>query len=119
MILKTEWRVILKYLKIILIAASVALLNPAFARAEDYVLTIKNHHFTPPVLEIPSDQKVKLIVDNKDATAEEFESYELNREKVVGGNSKITVFIGPLDPGTYPYFGDFHKDIATGKIVVK
>ncbi|HTK85159.1 MAG TPA: cupredoxin domain-containing protein [Patescibacteria group bacterium] len=108
-----------KQLEILTIAAAIAILNPAIARADDYVLTIRDHHFTPPVLEIPSNQKIKLIVDNKDATAEEFESYELNREKVVDGNSKITVFIGPLDPGTYPYFGDFHKDVATGKIVVK
>lgn len=89
------------------------------ANAEEYVLTIKDHHFTPAILEVPSGQKVKLIIDNQDATAEEFESYELNREKVVDGNSKITVFVGPLEPGTYPYFGEFHKDIATGKIVVK
>ncbi len=108
-----------KRLNILAIAASFAVFSPVSARAEDYVLTIKNHHFSPPVLEIPANQKVKVIVNNQDATAEEFESYELNREKVVDGNSKITVFIGPLDAGTYPYFGDFHKDIATGKIVVK
>jgi plastocyanin len=92
---------------------------PAVANAEEYILTIKDHHFAPSVLEIPSGQKVKVVIDNQDATAEEFESYELSREKVVDGNGKITVFIGPLDPGTYSYFGDFHKDIATGKIVVK
>jgi hypothetical protein len=92
---------------------------PAVAHAADYTLTIKDHRFTPEVLEIPSGQKVRIMVVNNDPTAEEFESYELNREKVVSGNSQINVFVGPLDPGTYPFFGDFHKDVANGKIVVK
>lgn len=100
-------------------AALLLLVMPGVARAQDYALTIKGHHFTPAVLEVPAGQKLKIVVSNEDPTAEEFESYELNREKVVSGNSRITVFIGPLDPGTYPYFGDFHKDQATGKIVAK
>ena len=95
------------------------LLFPGAARAEDYVLTIKDHHFSPASMTIPAGQKVKLTVVNKDATAEEFERYELNREKVVDGNSQITVFVGPLDAGTYPYFGDFHKDLANGQLVAK
>lgn len=119
MILKAEWRVTAKKLKTLAIILFITVIAPVAAKAEDYVLTIKNHRFSPAVLEVPANQKVKLIVDNQDRTAEEFESYELNREKVVDGDSKITVFIGPLDPGTYPYFGDFHKDVATGKIVVK
>jgi hypothetical protein len=94
-------------------------LPTAAARADDYTLTIRDHKFSPATLEIPANQKVRIAVVNADPTPEEFESYELNREKVVDGNSRITVFIGPLDPGTYPYFGDFHRDMAQGKIVVK
>lgn len=94
---------------------------PAAAPAEDGALqlTIKDHRFTPEELEVPANQKVKLRVRNLDPTAEEFESFELNREKVVAGNAEIILFIGPLAPGRYPYFGDFHRDTATGAIVAK
>jgi hypothetical protein len=69
-------------------------------------------------LTIPADTKVKLIVQNLDSAPAEFESYDLNREKVVGPNSEITVFIGPLDPGRYSIFDDFHRD-TTGTIIAK
>jgi len=112
-------RVMVKRREFLAAAVFLGLLFPGAARADDYVLTIKNHHFSPPVLNIPANQKVKITVRNDDATDEEFESYELNREKVVSGNSQITVFVGPLDPGTYPYFGDFHKDLANGQLIAK
>ena len=85
----------------------------------EFRIAIKDHRFDPPELVVPANQKIKLIIQNNDATAEEFESYELNREKVVAGNSTISVFIGPLAPGRYPYFGDFHMDIAKGTIVAQ
>lgn len=93
-------------------------ISPALAQ-ENYTLVIKDHRFIPDTLEIPAGQKIKLIVDNQDPTPEEFESYELNREKVIRGNAKGTIFIGPLTPGTYPFFGEFNPDQAKGKIVVK
>lgn len=85
----------------------------------EFTLTIRNHKFEPAELTVPADQKVKLNVVNADATPEEFESHELNREKVVAGNSSIKVFVGPLSPGTYPFFGDFNQATAQGKLVVK
>ena len=54
---------------------------------------------------MPAGRKTKQTIVNKDATPDEFESYELNREKVVVGNSRIIVFVGPLKPGRYPFFG--------------
>jgi hypothetical protein len=59
------------------------------------------------------------VIENKDATPEEFESYELNREKVITGNGKATIYIGPLSPGKYPYFGDFNQATANGIIIAK
>ncbi|MBF0504627.1 MAG: cupredoxin domain-containing protein [Candidatus Omnitrophica bacterium] len=81
-----------------------------------YIIVIKGHQFAPSQLMIPAGQKIKLTVDNQDPSPEEFESYDLNREKVVSGNKQIIVFIGPLKPGTYRYFGDFHKKTAEGII---
>jgi hypothetical protein len=90
----------------------------AFA-AEEFTLTIKDHKFTPETLEIPAGQKVKIEIVNQDATPEEFESYELNREKIIQGNGKGVVFIGPLDPGIYPFFGEFNMATAKGRIIAK
>ena len=87
--------------------------------ADEFKLTIKDHRFQPETLEIPAGRKVKITIANEDATPEEFESYELNREKVIKGNSTGIVFVGPLDPGTYPFFGEFNMSTAKGRIVAK
>ena len=92
------------------------LLMAASAWADDLVLTLKDHKFTPQQLVIPAGQKVRITVKNMDNTPSEFESYDLNREKVVKGGEEITVLIGPLDPGTYGFFDDFHKDTTSGTI---
>ena len=99
-------------------AASLAL--PTFSLAiETFTIAIKAHRFEPPDLEVPAGIKFRLIVDNQDPTPEEFESYELNREKIISGSSKGTVFIGPLAPGVYPYFGEFNMDTAQGRLIAK
>ena len=82
-------------------------------------LAIKDHKFDPAQLDVPANTKVKLLVENRDATPEEFESADLNREKVVTGNNTITVYLGPLDAGRYHFFGDFHQETAQGDLVVK
>lgn len=86
---------------------------------ETYLITLKNHQFTPQVLTIPAGKKVKLTIKNGDATPAEFESNSLNREKIVGGNATITVFVGPLKAGAYVYFDDFHKATTTAKLEAK
>jgi len=80
---------------------------------------IRDHLFYPAEIEIAADTKVKLVFTNHDNTAEEIESYELNREKVIPGNSQGVLFIGPLPVGEYPFFGEFFPKTAQGKIIVK
>ena len=82
-------------------------------------LVIKEHQFVPAELKVPANKKVKLVIENQDATAEEFESYELNREKVVPPKGQVAVFVGPLKPGRYPFFGDFHKETAQGVLIAE
>ena len=89
------------------------------AEENQYMITIKDHRFSPDVLTIPANAKIQLFVVNQDPTPEEFESYDFNREKVVPGNGAITVFIGPLKPGRYQYFGEFNKNTAQGVIVAE
>jgi len=97
------------------------LLHASLLRAgtPTFQIEIRNHLFIPSELAVPANTKVRLVVFNHDATPEEFESYELNREKVITGNRKATIFIGPLPPGKYPFFGEFYPETAQGMIVVE
>jgi high-affinity iron transporter len=90
------------------------------ARADDLpTLVFKNHRFIPDRIQVPANAKFQLKVQNTDDTADEFESVDLNREKLVAPGQTITVFLGPLDPGEYKFFGDFHQDTAQGVLVAK
>ena len=60
----------------------------AMAEVKEYTLTLRNHKFVPAQLTIPANTKVKLLIVNEDATPEEFESHELNREKIVTGKGR-------------------------------
>lgn len=91
--------------------------NSAAANETIFHLAISNHLFYPDTLTVPAGIRFKVIIDNQDATPEEFESFELNREKVVMGGASSSVFIGPLKPGTYPFFGEFNPETAQGKII--
>ena len=102
--------------------AAVVLGASGLAAAADepsVAITIKDHKFTPTEVEIPANVKVKLLVHNEDSTPEEFESTELHREKIVPGGGEIAVFVGPLGPGRYEFFGDFNPKTARGHLVVK
>jgi plastocyanin len=97
------------------------LFAPLFSLAADMevALVIKDHHFVPSEIRVPAGQKVKLIVENQDATPEEFESHELNREKIVAPKSKVSIFIGPLKAGKYPFFGEFNQATARGLVIAE
>ena len=102
------------------LAGFCASLGPAAAAEEpERTIVIKQHRFEPNLVEVPAGVRVRLIVDNQDPTAEEFESTDLRREKVVPGKSKGIVWVGPLPAGEYAFFGDFHQKTAQGKLVAK
>ena len=92
----------------------------ASALADDPTVStvLKNNQFVPSEVPIPAGVKVKLIVRNENPTASEFESMQFHREKIVSPGQEITVFVGPLDPGSYEFFDDFHPE-TRGHLVVK
>jgi hypothetical protein len=100
------------------VAAFLAM-GAAAARADDYVLTIKDHRFTPTEIKIPANKRVQITVVNDDATPEEFESHEMKVEKVIPGKSKAVVRVGPLKPGRYPFVGEFHEATAKGTLIAE
>ncbi|HET6431231.1 cupredoxin domain-containing protein [Dyella sp.] len=105
-----------------LVVTAALLLASLAAQAADvpeFRLVIQNHTFQPSELKVPSGAKVKLLVENRDAAPEEFESTELGREKIVLPNSTASVYVGPLKPGSYRFFGDFHQDTAQGRLIAE
>lgn len=90
----------------------------AAADTPEFHLLLQDHKFVPASLKVPANTRVKVLVTNRNAMPSEFESTDFNREKIVLQNSTITVFIGPLKPGTYKFYDDFHQ-ATTGTLVVE
>ncbi|MGI8527504.1 MAG: cupredoxin domain-containing protein [Pseudolabrys sp.] len=100
--------------------STLLLLVPVGAvRADDVVITFKDHKVSPAEVKVPSRKRVVLTIVNDDTTPEEFDSKDLKVEKVVPGKSKGTVRIGPLEPGRYNFVGEFHESTAKGVVIAE
>ncbi len=91
----------------------------AAAGDTEALLTLSDHRFTPAEIQVPANARVRLVVDNQDPTPEEFDSHALNREKVIPGKTKLTIYVGPLAPGRYPFMGEFNAATAQGAVVAR
>lgn len=92
-----------------------------FAFAEEAVsinLIIRNGKFEPSELKAPANKKIELVIENKGPGAEEFESIELKREKIIPQGRTVKINLGVLKKGVYPFFGEFHIETAQGKLIV-
>ena len=103
------------------LALTGVLLLPAVqGRADDgLTTTIKDHKFDPAEIKVPANKRVVITVINNDPTPEEFDSTALKVEKVIPGNSKGVVRIGPLKPGRYPFIGEYHEATAKGVVIAE
>ena len=103
------------------LALVAAILLPAVARADlpTFQLVAENGRFKPETIEVPANTRFRIEVTNRNAGPEEFETTSPFKELVLApGVTRSTVF-PPLPPGTYPFFGEFHKDTAQGRIIAK
>jgi plastocyanin len=87
--------------------------------APELALTIEQHKFTPEELKVKAGQAFVLVITNKDATPEEFESKELRVEKIIPANKTLKLRMPALKPGTYKFFGEYHEATAKGRIVAE
>src|SRR6476469_1397807 len=94
-------------------------LNAAHAADAQVLLVIKDHRFQPAELKVPAGERIKLVIHNQDSTPEEFESHAMNREKVVPAGAKASVYIGPLTPGRYDFFGEYNEATAKGVVIAE
>ena len=109
-------------LRIGVVLALLAGVSAAHAQAPappDLPLTIEQHKFAPEELKVKAGQPFVLVITNKDATPEEFESKELRVEKVIPANKTLRLRMPGLKPGTYKFFGEYHEATAHGRIVAE
>ncbi|GAN79040.1 cupredoxin domain-containing protein [Acidocella aminolytica] len=110
-----EKDIIFSRLALSLAAAATAL--PAMAAPLHLVL--ESHHFTPDHITVPAGKRFKLLVTSHDTTPDEFESPDLRVEKILMPGQTITVMAGPLSPGRYKFYDDYHPESAHGIVEAK
>jgi plastocyanin len=81
-------------------------------------LGIKNNRFEPEEIHAKEGAKIKILITNHDDTIEEFESVQLNREKIVPPKKTVTIVLAPLKAGEYKFEGEFHPSTAKGKLII-
>jgi len=104
---------------LILLMALIAPGASLAAAPPEYTLVLEKHQFTPAELKVPAGKKFRLVVVNRDPSPEEFESYDFNREKIVPAGGTIVLYVGPLRPGRYQFFGEFHPASARGALIAE
>ena len=116
-------RVMMHFLRAATLSFGLALIGIAPARAADTPapvdLTVKDHKFDPAEIHVKAGQPVVINMHNQDPTAEEFDSDSLGVEKVIAGGRSGLVHLHPLEPGKYPFMGEYHSDTAQGVVIAE
>lgn len=97
-----------------------AVLAAGTAQAQEmptFKLEMKGGRFEPTEIVVPANTRFKLMLHNLGPDAEEFESLELKKEKVLAAGATSFLVFAPLKPGRYRFFGEFHPETAQGHIV--
>jgi plastocyanin len=103
-------------MRIVLAASLLLIATPTLADGP-IAVTLQDHKFTPAEIHVKAGTPAIIALTNKDATAEEFDSTSLKVEKVVAGNSSGNVRIRALEPGRYPFMGEYHSTTAMGVVI--
>lgn len=95
-----------------LLAVVAVLALPGGVRADDHAVTIavRDAGFDPPEVRAPSGSRVRLEVANETGSPVEFESFQLNRERVIKPGQRASLYLSDLAPGRYEFLDDFHRE---------
>ncbi len=98
---------------------ALALAGPTWASEPQTVkLVLGAKGFEPPQIEISAGASFRLEVTNQSSEAGEFESFDLNRERVMQPGQTVSVYVSGLQPGQYEFFDDFNQT-RRGVLIVK
>ena len=106
--------------KIILLLLSCVFAAPICASDfHEIYIEIKENKFIPSQVHAPANVKIKIVVENKDDSVEEFESSDLNREKIIPPGKKVNIVLPPLKEGRYEFMGEFHPETTKGFLIIE
>jgi plastocyanin len=108
-----------KYGLVLVVFAAVLGSSVTGLAVQELTLTIREHRFDPAEVRAPAETPLRLVITNADRTPEEFESYDLNREKLIRPGQTVTIHLPALKPGEYEFFGEFHPETAQGRLIVE
>ena len=118
---KMDWRRVLSPVSLLILCIALLITSFRTLKADElsFELSLKDHRFTPSELTIPADKRVRLTIENLDRTAAEFESHDFKAEKVVPAGGEVSLYLGPLKPGSYSFFDDFRASETRGTLIAK
>jgi plastocyanin len=104
------------------LAAAITLVAwPGVGRGADpeVVITIEKNRFQPEEVKVKAGVPFVLVVSNKDAAPEEFDSKDLRLEKVVPAGKTVRIRVPALKAGAYRFVGEYHEATAKGRILAE
>ena len=93
---------------------------PLSSHAEDtaeVTLTLTGTTFEPAEIKATSGKPLIIKFKNANAKPAEFESNDLNLEKIAAANSEIVLRINELPKGKFLFVDEFQEDVAKGYII--
>lgn len=81
-----------------------------------FEVVARDGRLAPARLEVPTGQRIKLVVKNEGKTPIEFENLSMRVEKVLAPGATSFVVLPRLKPGQYEFVDEFHPD--TGRLTV-
>src|SRR5215831_16029655 len=105
----------------LIVSATLLAVGPVSATdtPAEIALTIEQHRFQPEEIRVKAGAPFVLVISNKDAIPEEFESKELRIEKVIPAGKTLRLRMPSLKKGTYGFVGEFHEATAKGRILAE
>src|SRR5262245_56948066 len=106
---------------LLLLLLTCLVLTAGLADAQDLEIpvVIEKNRFQPSEIKVKAGTAFVLVITNKDATPEEFESKELRIEKVIPPGKTLKIRVRALKPGTYQFVGEYHETTAKGRIIAE
>jgi plastocyanin len=110
-----------RFRSLVLLTSACLALTVVSAVAADLEIpvTIEKNRFQPSEIKVKAGAPFVLVVTNKDATPEEFESKELRIEKIIPAGKTLKIRVRALKAGTYPFVGEYHEATAKGRIIAE
>jgi hypothetical protein len=87
------------------------------AHPEAIEIQFVGHKYIPQIVRVQAGAPFTIRVTNSSRDRIEFESFKLNRERVIEPGQTVVLRLPALRPGSYDFYDDFHQDVPEGEII--